>query len=285
MGAFSRRYGYTEDKVIQSESIDADLKTGLWNALCIHFYEHTEASFSGEWLSDKLTAVLRQAWIHFYKWPISDMTAMKSQVMDEIGTHFEKAQWFEVYDLIEFMAPLADKISFGNTAKFVAFCNDILEAERSAHRFVGMSLAPIVNGEEISEVEAAIRSPHDSIRLQITAAVEKLSQKPQPDLRGSIKESISAVETAVKLIDGKPSATLPGAIARLKQKVDLHQDLEKGFKSLYNYTSDSDGIRHGLMEKSDLTPDDARYMLVSCSAFANYLLRLAGRAGLVIAQA
>jgi hypothetical protein len=38
------------------------------------------------------------------------------------------------------------------------------------------------------------------------------------------------------------------------------------------YTSSSDGIRHSLPEEIyDLTQDDARFMLIMCSAFVNYL--------------
>jgi hypothetical protein len=82
-----------------------------------------------------------------------------------------------------------------------------------------------------------------------------------------------------KLIDGKRSATLPDALKRLNKKVPSHKALEGGFNQLYGFTSDAEGIRHALMDKPNLTTDDARYMLVSCSAFANYLLRLADRAG------
>jgi hypothetical protein len=42
---------------------------------------------------------------------------------------------------------------------------------------------------------------------------------------------------------------------------------------LYGYTSDAGGIRHSLVDGSDpVTVDDARLMIVVCSAFANYLV-------------
>ena len=47
--------------------------------------------------------------------------------------------------------------------------------------------------------------------------------------------------------------------------------LEGGFLKLYGYTNDSDGIRHAMLEESQLTQADAVYFLVSCSAFVNYL--------------
>ena len=49
--------------------------------------------------------------------------------------------------------------------------------------------------------------------------------------------------------------------------------LEEAFNKLYGYTSNEGGIRHALSE-GDTPPtfDDAKYMLVSCSAFVNYLI-------------
>ena len=49
---------------------------------------------------------------------------------------------------------------------------------------------------------------------------------------------------------------------------------------LYGYTSDADGIRHALLDESDLDFEDAKFMLVSCSAFTNYLKGKAIKAGI-----
>jgi hypothetical protein len=51
----------------------------------------------------------------------------------------------------------------------------------------------------------------------------------------------------------------------------LHPAFREALSKMYGYTSDADGIRHSLMEESRLDGDDARFMLVTCSAFVNYL--------------
>ena len=44
------------------------------------------------------------------------------------------------------------------------------------------------------------------------------------------------------------------------------------FHKLYNYSSDAKGIRHaGNLGGTDSTFAEARFMLVSCCAFINYL--------------
>lgn len=103
----------------------------------------------------------------------------------------------------------------------------------------------------------------------VRTALELYSKKPQPDNRNTIKESISAVESAAKIITGLPNATLDQAIKAIDQR---HASFKKGILQLYGYTSDEGGIRHSLTEATNIDEADARYMLVSCSAFANYLI-------------
>ena len=68
------------------------------------------------------------------------------------------------------------------------------------------------------------------------------------------------------------AATLGNTLKKLKENgVNIHPALENAFKQLYGYTSDSGGIRHGSIEFVNVASEDAKYMLVSCSAFVNYL--------------
>jgi hypothetical protein len=61
----------------------------------------------------------------------------------------------------------------------------------------------------------------------------------------------------------------------------LHPKLQEGFKALYGYTSDDHGIRHALKDDGLPQEEDARYLLVSCSAFVSYLAEKARKNGLL----
>jgi hypothetical protein len=52
----------------------------------------------------------------------------------------------------------------------------------------------------------------------------------------------------------------------------LHPALRDAFSKLYGYTSNADGIRHAMMDETTLSFSDAKFMLVTCSAFINYVL-------------
>src|SRR5690606_13229916 len=109
-----------------------------------------------------------------------------------------------------------------------------------------------------------------------------LSNREHPDYRNSIKESISAVEAISKQIAGDSKTTLGKALSKIERKgqVDLNPSLKSGFSSIYGYTNDADGIRHALMGTSNLEAEDAKFMLISCSAFINYLIVKADKAGI-----
>lgn len=67
-------------------------------------------------------------------------------------------------------------------------------------------------------------------------------------------------------------ATLGVILKELERSKKLHPALRSAFSSLYGYTSDADGIRHALLDAERLTKADARFMLVCCSAFVNYVV-------------
>ena len=73
-----------------------------------------------------------------------------------------------------------------------------------------------------------------------------LSDRKNPDYRNSIKESISAVESICKIIAEDEKTTLAKALTKLKKRIEIHGSLEEGFKKIYGYTSDADGIRHAI---------------------------------------
>lgn len=86
----------------------------------------------------------------------------------------------------------------------------------------------------------------------------------------SIKESISAVESKTGQLTGKH--TLGKALDEMKKSGPyVHPSLVEGWKKIYGWASDEDGLRHG--GDSAPTPDQdlARYVLVTCSAFVNLL--------------
>jgi hypothetical protein len=164
--------------------------------------------------------------------------------------------------------------------KFRATCNQVLEEELSAYRFVGNQIAKMTSKEEISEIEDASESPFETVNIHLENALRLMSDRKNPDHRNSIKESISSVEAICRIIAEDEKATLGQALGVIEKKgeIELHPALKRAFESLYGYTSSAKGIRHALLEgELGLSFEDAKFMLVSCSAFVNYLVAKVAR--------
>ena len=111
---------------------------------------------------------------------------------------------------------------------------------------------------------------------------DRYADRQKPDYENSIKESISAVEAICCIITGETGsqATLGKTLKRLEDHgVTIHPSMGQAFSKLYGYTSDADGIRHGGIDFTNAPAEDAKYMLLSCSAFVNYLIEKYSKMG------
>lgn len=163
--------------------------------------------------------------------------------------------------------------------------NRVFEEELSAYRFVGGELIPLSGPAEVAAIEGALattsRTGLNGAHAHISAALQLLAKRPNPDFRNSIKESVSAVEALAKQLGTAESHGLSGALTELGKKIPIHGGLRAGLLSLYGYTSDEGGIRHAMLEEPNLGYDEAKYMAVACSAFVNFLAAKAEAAGLL----
>ena len=280
MELFSQRKGIkTVKNVIQVDNIDDDLRNGLWNALNIYYWNKME---SNQWLSyhQNIHFLFKFLWHDFFKKPIDTLDDRWSVTYRSIREYYFNCSWFEVYDFVEFIAN-----SYPNeptNKEFINFSNNVLERELSAYRFVDGKITQMTSEEEITEIEEALETtkPLKPVFLHLKSAFDLFADRKSPDYRNSIKESISAVEAICNLIAKNTKATLGQALKEIEKKMTLHPALKKAFDNLYGYTSDAEGIRHALLEEPTLDFEDAKFMLVSCSGFINYLLAKSSKAGI-----
>ena len=278
MSNFSERMGIKRRKSIaQVESMDDDLRVALWNEM-LKFY------FQGAALTDmgavrptfELSALCRQIWAGIFNAPVDEMPTVWIAVVKQIKAYFFQASWAEAYDFVEFVSQrftINDPVC---NSKFRQACNQVLEREVSGYRFIREEIVPISSPLEVEAVESALSQPpsYATVSTHFDVAVRCLSDKQAPDYRNAIKEAISAVESMTAIIAGLDKPDLDKALAIIGNRYNLHGALRKSFSSLFGYASDAEGIRHALMEKESLTYDDAKFMVVFCATFVNYLRAL-----------
>lgn len=202
-------------------------------------------------------------------------------VFESIHKVITEATYNEVLDVIEYACKwLSSSIQQNKGFMFLDF-NQLFEKEYVGYRFVNGRIVAISDTTEIGTIEEACHNPVEGCRVQLQKALDFLADRENRDYKNSIKESISAVESICQVIVNNEKATLGQALKRLESNgLVIHPSLEQAFLKLYGYTCDQGGIRHaeGMFE-SNVTFEEAKFMLVSCSAFINYLTAEMGKGG------
>ncbi len=278
---FAERNGFVQEKSIQVDSMDRSLRNRLFNI--VHSF-----SEDSPFISEELKFVVDRL-----GWKVETTSQRNWNIIDYVlDRENPDLPWYMPYEVIELF--FEAKRNHCKECEFRSegecnYCgyivwyknvtidiNIILEQEKSGYRLLNDKFVNIINNEELEEISCAMASQYEPVNTHINKALSLYADRKKPDYENSIKESISAVESICCIITGTTGsqATLGNTLKKLEKDggVVIHGAMKAAFEKLYGYTSDSDGIRHGGIDFSNAPAEDAKYMLVSCSAFINYLI-------------
>ena len=282
MALFSERYGYTKaSDVIIREKITPEIQ----NAICscydklpdlfnevIAYYQDAKAEYRN--LEEYL-------WVYFLNERAANFSdGYQYHVVATVYIEDKSNAWYKKLDIIEKTIQYLRNFDAKNhkfypvASNFIKLLNSAFERLNFAYRIINDEIVEITSEQEIKTIETAIDNSARNVKMHLNRALELYAQRPEGDYRNSIKESISAVEAFCREKTGEN--TLGKALNKLEKNGIVFPDvLKHAFDKLYAYTNQPDaGIRHALMDDTGVyTPkaEEAIFMLVSCSAFINYL--------------
>lgn len=213
-----------------------------------------------------------------------------ASIFDDILRVFKDSSFDSVLDLIEFVCNLIYESSDQYNERYQrsygysiyidvrSQMNIAFENEYIGYRFVGDKIVKITNTFEIKSLEESLQTPYDLVNDSIAKAISYISESGRKDYKNSIKESITALEQMANILLGTNSLALSNAISQLADKMIVDENLKNAIKNLYKFASDQNGIRHGNNKNNgDVTFDDAKFFLLTCSSIINYLCTLANK--------
>ncbi len=289
---FSEREGFvTVVQGYQTDAIDNPTRTRIYNKVhsCFlqkkpHLKEFPELDddlyhyFSDEYLQGRSIAFKHFFWTEFLSQPIDNYT--EDNCLSCIRKMFlEDDPWHKIFDFVERILSCCDGGSYGVDSLNAFFhkeaanllisgINQVMTDMKVGYKIIANKFVPIFLEQEKEAIEMACDTPFNGANQHIKKALNILANRENPDCENSIKESILAVESIAKEITGKEKS-----LNALTQELKLHPNFKNGLDELYDWTSKDGGMRHGKSGKS-LTADKntARFMLVACSAFVNYII-------------
>lgn len=251
------------------------LRISLWNVFheCLwnKAFSYQESFYT---LDSHLNEFIKSYWSASFKLPLDLIPEEFEDALQQIRKYFFAFKWHETYDFIEHTIENYPTWYVYPNFKFIDDLNNVLEHENSAYRIINDQIIEITSEQEIESIENAIKNtnPYSGVQQHLNQSLKLMSDRQKPDYRNSIKESISAVESICKIVTNEDKATLGKALKIIEDKHGLHAALKGSLSQLYGYTSDADGIRHAMLEESNLSYIDAKFMLVACTNFINYLI-------------
>ncbi|GHV07902.1 hypothetical protein AGMMS50229_15460 [Campylobacterota bacterium] len=278
--SFGEKFGFEPEKAIQVSSIDQALRNRLYNLFdeIMNDTDLMSITFNNGAGVDMCIAESVDK-IGMQRHNIKDnKTAFLLTIMghDRRTPHYiPNNKWYAVYELIEEFVKKFSKLFPKRSIPMVKKLNKILTEEKSGFRFFDDRFVKVTDEQELASLEKSTHSPFPSVNAHTKKALDLYSNRVKPDYENTIKESICAVEAICVVLTGSTGkeATLGKAIKKLENNdIRIHQSLQEAYVKIYGYTSDEGGIRHGSIDFHDAPEEDAKYMLISCSAFVNYLV-------------
>lgn len=270
MPLFSERYGYIKPSdVIIRERLSPEIQ----NAICSCF-DRLYRKIG--W--DIYLLLERYLWTYFLNKREADYADENTYHVVATRLISSDEDWYRKLDMVEFVVKYIfthkSGVPFHYACDFVSDLNSEFARLNFAYRIVDKEIVEITSDEEMVAIEDALSNGTPTVRRHLNEALRLMSQRPLPDSRNSIKESISAVEALCREKTGE--STLGKALCKLESNgLMIPKMLKEAFDKLYAYTNQKDtGIRHALMDDDGTyvpSSDEAMFMLVSCSAFINYL--------------
>lgn len=269
-----REAGVSAPSQLRRTEISMELKALLWDIFC------DELSYRDKYgrmqLRLKGAAALQKKHVQRDHQPADEFTDNYKITFANLKGEFYARRFPEFYGLIEWFLRNFESPTFSGEV-----ANALIRARAPFRVLDGDTLVPIATPEEHEAIKAAIQAAASS---DLQGAVQHLKAAASAASDGrwadSIRESIHAVETtAVRL---EPSAKELGpALNKLEQKGLLHAGLKNGFKAIYGYASDENGVRHAIFDSKSANTDeaDALFMLGACASFVSYLVAKGRAAG------
>lgn len=259
---FGVRHGFEQKGTPQDALMAHRLKNDLWNVFYTHwpYDEGVRASIWADWAEmtlddfDQHERIDRYAHNH-------DHTL---SVLKKIYWDIPDSKHYRIYELVEMTC---NSLEASRRRDFVGDINSVLEENISVYRFSKGRLERTMSDLEHSSVKKASRISTKS-KEHVEKAIRHMNPA-KPDYEASISESIKMVEHTAQALGGKGGG-LNSLVGNISERLGLHPAMQEQFSQMYKFANKTS--RHSEAgEEYDPDSNDAKAMLVWCSAMANYL--------------
>ena len=272
---FSQRHGYEPlPEPVRPEEISGDLRREIWDAVRDLLSKRITATEFSSRFTPRGRGFVERVLGAYTKKPRDEIPTDSDSVMRLFKAAIFGVKFNDIIDLLEIMVndkDAPDEFVPQIKGLFERYAAYRLDTSQPPYRFF-----PCASKEQCDAIQQAIETVHDGGMTAAAAHLREAGEHIKKCQYGvSIAASIHAVESVARLIGPGKNNTLGPALDSLEKAGLLkHTALKEGFKKLYGYTCDEQGICHALLDRDapDVSWDEALFMLGACASFAAYLV-------------
>lgn len=266
--------------ILRWGEIDPRLRSALWTPFYFFLDQHIEINDPYDiypdysFIEPAKSMMLREFVLHQHKFIHEhEPNFSKVKYVEEWSDFFKTSNYVEIFDFVTFMVRDPDC-----PASLISRIAHELDKPFSPYRLSkdAKTIFPAIGESETKAIDrdlkTAFASPFSGSKTHLQSALNALGEG---DHLSTVRDSIHAVESAVKDFTGDTGATLSKAIKSLVSENGMHRTLADAFDKLYAYSSDEKGIRHALVfgNNERVGLDEAVFFLSACTAFVGFLGR------------
>lgn len=185
-------------------------------------------------------------------------------------------EWWQFYDICEVMW-LTLEYPWGKRNELSEQANILLQEERLGFEMRDGKIEKVGSGfvdAQIKEARYLLKEPEfKGADKHFEKAVKALNVRPNPDVENCVKDAVAAIESVGRILINDDKALLDNIVKDMAKNGVIPKPLDQVILKIYAYRGDQPGVAHGMVGPSQVTIDEAEFILAMSAAIIIYLIK------------
>jgi hypothetical protein len=197
--------------------------------------------------------------------------------IESIKDWLEHNSWWEFLDLCELISLSLNEYP-SKRGEYSKKLNALFREEKIGYAMQEGKIERIGNeytSQYIAEARKLLKDEkYIGAQQHFEKALGYINIRPNPDVENCAKDAVSAIESVGRTITGDEKALLSEIIRDMVAKGVIPKPLDQVIQKLYAYRGNQPGVAHGSVGASQVTIDEAEFVLAASAAAIVYLVKI-----------
>ncbi|MBA7664993.1 hypothetical protein ES703_73059 [subsurface metagenome] len=198
------------------------------------------------------------------------------QFTGEIERIIMNCEWYQFYDICEVIWANPYSEHSNHQEEFSEEVNALFREEQLGFEMRDGKIEKVGSGfidAKVKEARYLLKEPEFKADEHFEKAIKALNVRPNSDVENCIKDAVASIESVGRIIVGNEKALLDDIIKDMTKKGAIPKPLDQAIQKVYAYRGNEPGVAHGAVGASQVTVDEAEFVLAMSAAIIIYLVK------------